>query len=324
MTLQVRPYMPGDEQAWDDFCAASHQATLLHTRRFLGYHGDRFRDRSLLLEEEGRCVGLLPAAEHPRERACVVSHPGITYGGVVHQGALRGDRMLAALGAVAEHYRAQGMSRLVYKAVPAFYHRTPANDDLYALFRLGAKLARRDLSSTIDLLHRLPVSERRRRSLKKARKAGIALAEGAAHLPALWEVVADNLARKHGTQPVHTVAEITLLAGRFPQDIRCVCGTLDGRVVAGVVLFETPMASHAQYIASSEAGYDVSALDAVFEHCIEQAAAAGRRWFDFGICTEEAGTVLNDNLYRFKSEFGGGGTVHDFYELELGGMQHVA
>lgn len=314
----VRPYQAADQESWDALCAQAEQATLLHTRRFLSYHGDRFVDRSLLIEEDGTLVGLFPAAEHPADRTHVVSHPGITYGGILHAGALRGERMLNALAAVTDHFSGQGCARLTYKVVPSFYHSIPSQDDLYALFRLGATRVRCDLSSTIDLSRRGPVSQRRRRSLKKAQKAGVGILTGTACLPALWDVLTENLARKHGVAPVHSISEITLLSERFPENIQCVCAQLDGEVVAGVLLFTTPTAHHAQYIASSEAGYQVSALDMVFEHCIEQASALGKRWFDFGISTESGGTVLNENLYRFKTEFGAGGSVHEFYEIELG------
>ncbi len=319
MSVTVRPYAAEDAERWDAFCAQADQATLLHTRRFLGYHGDRFADRSLVLEADGRWVGLLPAAEHPADRSLVASHPGITYGGVLHAGALRGERMVAALEAVRAHYAAAGYSRLLYKAVPTIYHRQPSQDDLYALFRLDARRTRCDLSCTIDVAHRGAVSERRRRGLKKALKAGVAIATGDHLYAPLWDVLADNLARKHGVKPVHTLAEIQLLAGRFPDAIRCVAAMAGERVLAGVVLFVTPGVVHAQYIASSAEGYDVSALDAVFDHCITATREQGRRWFDFGISTEEAGRVLNEGLYAFKSEFGGGGVVHEFFDLALQG-----
>lgn len=317
MSISVRPYVPNDADAWDAFCKDSFQATLLHTRRFLSYHGDRFTDRSLIIEDEGKWVGLFPAALSPGEATCVVSHPGITYGGMLHQGGLRGERMVTALEAIRRHYATQGCAKLMYKAVPTFYHQAPAQDDLYALFRLGAQRTRCDLSSTIDLLYRLPVSERRRRGLKKALKAKVEIVEGRQYLATLWEVLTDNLARKHGLTPVHNLYEIKLLAERFPENIHCVCGLINDTVVAGTLLFITPTTYHPQYIASSETGYDVSALDTVFEHCIEAAQLKGKRWFDFGVSTEESGLVLNDGLYRFKSEFGAGGTVHEFYELNL-------
>jgi lipid II:glycine glycyltransferase (peptidoglycan interpeptide bridge formation enzyme) len=99
---------------------------------------------------------------------------------------------------------------------------------------------------------------------------------------------------------------------------------MDCKVVAGVLLFITPTAHHAQYIASSGTGYAISALDLVFEYAIKAARNQDKRWFDFGISNENEGKLLNDGLYRFKSEFGGGGTVHEFYELKLdAGMIHA-
>lgn len=315
MNLLVRLYQPSDAAAWDAFCARAHQATFLHTRCFISYHGNRFQDASLILEDDGRWVGLLPAALHPEDARCVVSHPGLTYGGLLHAGALRGERAIEALAAIRDYFASQGFSRLVYKAVPAFYHTAPAQDDLYALFRLGAARVRCDLSCAIDLAHRLPPSERRRRGLRKASRSGVKICEGPEFLPALWDVVTNNLQRKYRVLPVHTLEEITLLAERFPDNIRCVVALWSGELVAGTVIFSTIVADHAQYIASSEKGYEAAALDAVFEHCIASATNNGKRWFDFGISTENSGLVLNEGLYRFKSEFGGGGVIHEFFEL---------
>lgn len=317
MRLTVRSYCQNDADAWDRFCAESLQSTLLHTRRFLSYHGDRFADRSLIIEDEGKCVGLFPAALSPSDISLVISHPGATYGGVLHQGGLRGERMIEALTIIKRHYASMQLTGLLYKAVPIFYHSAPAQDDLYALFRLRAKRTRCDISSTIDLKHRLSVSGRRRRSLKKAVKAGVKIVEGSQYLPALWDILFENLDRKYGLSPVHDLAEIMLLVSRFPEYIRCVCAEVNGKVEAGTILFITPTTDHAQYIASSEAGYDVSALDAVFEYCIQIAQQNDKRWFDFGISTEGGGLILNEGLYRFKSEFGAGGSLHEFFMLAL-------
>ena len=141
--------------------------------------------------------------------------------------------------------------------------------------------------------------------------------EGRQHLPLLWEVLRENLKVKHGAKPVHSLEEILLLIDRFPDNIRCICACLKSQLVAGVVLFVTPTAYHAQYIASCDLGHEISALDFVFDSAIDAAANHGRRWFDFGISNEDQGKVLNDGLYRFKSEFGGGGAVHEFYDLDL-------
>lgn len=317
MTLTVRRFEPADAEAWDRFCEGSLQATFLHSRRFLSYHGDRFEDASLIIEDDGECVGVFPAAVAPSNGMTIVSHPGATYGGVVHQGALGGEQMVHTLHAICRHYTEAGYLQLSYKAVPSVYHRAPAQDDLYALFRLGFDRVRCDLSSAIDLANRLPVSNRRTRARKKAVKSGVRVVFDAKYKVCLWEVLSENLKSKFDTKPVHTLDEIIILSERFPENIRFACAVVDERVVAGVVLFETPTTSHAQYIASGAEGYATCALDAVFESCIASSHEAGKRWFDFGISNENGGWVLNKGLYEFKSGFGGGGVVHEFYDLQF-------
>ena len=109
MSVHVRHFSPAEAGVWDAFARGAHQATLLHTRAFLSYHGDRFRDLSLfVLDEADRVIGLLPAAAHPKDAKCVVSHPGSTYGGVVHQGELKGEKMAEALTAIANFYAQAG------------------------------------------------------------------------------------------------------------------------------------------------------------------------------------------------------------------------
>lgn len=317
--MVVEPFVPGkDDEQWDAFVREVPVATILHTRRFLSYHGDRFRDRSVWVrDEKGRSLAVFPAAQAPKDTRLLVSHPGATYGGVLCSPKCRGEDVVRAFQALAGFYGSQGFSRMLYKAVPHIYHFRPFQDDLYALLRLGARRVRCNLSACIDLAHRGKVAERRKRGYKKARKAGVQVAEGKEYAAALWEVLKDNLQRKHGTSPVHTLEEILLLHSRFPEEIRFVVALLDDTVVAGVVLFESRMVSHAQYIAASEEGYRVSALDMVFEHCIASAMEQGKRYFDFGISNEDEGRALNEGLYTFKTEFGAGGVVHEFYELDL-------
>jgi len=316
VSLQIIPYAPDAELAWDDCCAGAVNATLLHTRRFLGYHGDRFIDASTMIVDAGQVRGVFPAAQSPADPKLVVSHPGATYGGVVHQGWLSGTRMLAALTALAAHYQSRGYQSLLYKVIPHIYASAPAQDDVYALFRLGAKRVRCDLSCALDLARRQPLDVQRRRGLKKAQKV-VTLSRDPSHLGALWAVIADNLARKHGAKPVHSPAELALLMDRFPHHIALRCALIAGQVQAGVVVFKTSTVWHAQYIAASESAYTVSALDAVFDAVIQEAQLSGASYFDFGISNEQDGQVLNDGLYRFKSGFGGGGVAHEFYEINF-------
>jgi hypothetical protein len=51
----------------------------------------------------------------------------------------------------------------------------PAEEDLYALFRFGAKLMRRDVSATIDRRTRLPFTKGRHWGYKQAKKMALRL-----------------------------------------------------------------------------------------------------------------------------------------------------
>lgn len=312
--LEILQYDDSLAERWDEHCRRSINGTFLHTRRFLSYHGDRLRDRSVVVLHDGELVAILPAAEAISDQSLVVSHPGATYGGFVHDGWLTGQRMLDAVEGVVAHFHASGFSAFRYKAVPYVYANCPAQDDSYAFFRLGATRVRCDLSSSIDLGGRRTPSQRRRRALRKAR-SNVVVIDGLGLLPAFYEVLVENLDNRHGARPVHRLDELQLLADRFPDEIALSVATVGERIVAGVLFFQTARVVHAQYIASTREGQEVSALDAIFEDAISAAAIGERRYFDFGISNEDEGLILNEGLYRFKTEFGGGGVVHEQYEI---------
>jgi Acetyltransferase (GNAT) domain len=326
MTLTVRRYETRDVEEWDSLVAASWNGTFIHGRRFLSYHGQRFRDSSLVIEDDkGNMAGVFPAAVDPAQDDTIISHPGLTYGGVVHRGPLRGGAMLEALQAIAEAYRAAGFRRLIYKAVPHVYHKVPSADDLYALFRLDALRYRCDLSAAIDLASHVRLRKNRRNDLGNARRACVRIETGLSYLEAFWAVLEKNLRTKYDARPVHTLEEITRLHNMFPEQIECMVGKANDEVVAGVVLFRAERVTHLQYSSSTVSQFAdsrarrvaASAHTAVLARAIEDSKDRGARYFDFGASNEREGRVLNQGLYQFKASFGAGGVVHEFYELRL-------
>lgn len=319
MKLQLDRFDDARDSAdWDALCATAPMATLLHTRRFLSYHGERFLDESRVLRDEKQHIlAVFPAARLPGQPDIVCSHPGATFGGLVHAGNLLGEDLLQALALIAADYQRKGFTGLRYKLTPHIYHRWPAQDDQYALWRLGAELQRCDLSSTIDLDDRREPGSRRRRALKNAQAAQITISENSALLEAFWPVLTTNLASQHDARPVHALQEMQELMRRFPDQISLLTAVIGGALEAGILLFNSARVSHAQYIACSPEGREHHALDALFEHGIARARQHGCRYFDFGISNEDDGRRLNRGLYQFKSEFGGGGAVHAFLHLAL-------
>ena len=319
-SFALQAYTPGLAERWDRFVTASWNGTLLHTRRFLSYHRDRFEDHSLVVTDTtaDRIVGVFPAARDPRDPAVVASHPGATYGGLVRDARLSGEGAVALFSMLRDTYRARGFERLRYRAIPRVFQRKTAEDDLYALFRLGARRDRCDLGAVVDLG---PEGlERPRIRAETSLRARTELARGNTLLPAYWPVLEASLAARHAAKPVHTLDEIRHLADLFPTQIECICQTdrATGEVLAGVVVFKViEQTWHTQYIGASAHGHEIDATKLLFVELVKLAFAEGATALSFGISTEQGGAVLNTGLFTFKSRLGGGGMVHESYELDL-------
>jgi Acetyltransferase (GNAT) domain len=314
----VRAYEPANAGEWDELVARSVNGTFLHTRRFLGYHGGRFRDRSLLVTDgRGRLAGVFPAAEDPAGPAAVSSHPGLSYGGLVHDGSLAGASMISAFGEIAAHYRALGYRWLRYKAVPYIYQAAPTGDDLYALFRLGASRAGCDLAAVVDLDRRGPVRADRRRAGRRAAEAGVSVQAGWAQITGFWQLLEASLAGRHGAAPTHSLAEICDLHDRFPDRVILVTASAHGQLAAGCLFFFAGQVLSGQYLAATAAGRAAGASDPAIEHGLRLARDLGCRYVSFGTSTLQRGGWLNESQYDYKLSFGARGLTHDHYKLTL-------
>jgi hypothetical protein len=309
--VEVRRYRSEMADAWNAFNAVAVNGHFLFDRAFMDYHADRFTDASLVVDEAGTLVGLLPLNRAGHE---AWSHQGLTFGGLIH-GGLGAKAVMDALEACADHLRSEGVTTLGYKPLPWIYPRSPAQEDLYWLFRRDAQLVRRDVSAAIDYRARGHVSSRRLRGARKAQKAGVRL-QRSQDWAGFWQLLEVVLAERHGAAPVHSLAEIELLAGRFPEQIALYAASGDGALQAGVVMFRSSQVAHAQYIAVGNAGRETGALDALFEQLIALHATT-HRYFDFGISNTDQGRVLNEGLMRQKEEFGASAVVHDVYRVAI-------
>ena len=314
----IRPFTGEWRADWDELVARSANGTFLHTRAFLACHGDRFRDRSLMVTgPKGRLAAVFPAAEDPDDPTMVISHPGLPYGGLVHDGSLYGPAMLGVLAEIADGYRSLGYTRLRYKPVPHIYHRRPAGDEAYALYRLAARREGCDLAAVIDVADRGKVRADRRRGLRLAAAAGVRAAEGWRDAPAFWRVLEEHLAARHGAAPAHTLAQLEYLHERFASQVTLVTAKAGGEVLAGCLFFGAGRVLHAQYTAASPAGRAVHATGPAIEHGIALARDRGFRYVSFGTSTRERGARLEESQYDFKCSFGARGIAHEHYRLTL-------
>lgn len=311
--IEVVPYRAAEHrELWDGFIREAKNGVFLFERGYMDYHADRFEDASLLFFRDRRLAAVMPAS---RDGDRVVSHGGLTFGGVVSGLRMSTPVMVELFDELIEHLRSAGAALLVYKAVPGFYHRVPAEEDLYALFVKGARLTRRDVSSVVAMERRPRPAKGRRWAAKAVRERGIEV-ERSRDFAAFMALEEALLGAKYGRRPVHTAAEMELLAGRFPENIHLFTAVRGEELLAGVIVYESERVAHAQYIGASEEGKRLSALDAVLGFLLDE-VYAGKPYFDFGISTEREGRHLNVGLIANKESYGARAAVYDFYELAL-------
>ena len=313
--MQVILYQCGFQQfeEWNAFVAQSKNGTFLFDRRFMDYHADRFQDYSLMFYDEDRLLAVMPANV---DGDTLITHGGLTYGGLVMSPRIRAAQVCEIFRNLNDVLRLQGFHRVVYKAVPWIYHQQPAEEDLYALTSVcHAHLTIRDISSVIFGDRKMCFSGSRKDGIRKARRKGLEVREST-DFATFWQILNDNLTSKYGVHPVHSAAELELLHGRFPNQIRLYM-VFDGETpLGGTVLFLTPQVLHTQYISATQEGKACGAIDLLFDHLIHQ-VYSDYRYFDFGKSTTSDSADLNEHLIFQKEGFGARAVCYDTYEWTL-------
>jgi hypothetical protein len=311
--MNIVKYDPNFKYEWDEFVKSSKNSHFFFLRDYMEYHGDRFQDFSLMVfNEKKQLISILPANV---KDSVLYSHQGLTFAGFIVSDKMKTEKMLEFFDVLKGFLKELGIEKLIYKCIPHIYHIKPSEEDRYALFINDAKLIRRDVTSTINLAELVIYSNRRKRAIKKSQKEGVTYQESH-DFAAYWLLLNDVLNQKHDTHAVHSLEEIKLLHSRFPQNIRLFLAYRNGELLAGSVVYETQTVAHTQYLANSNLGREIGALDGLVDFLIKE-TFKHKKYFDFGISTESQGQELNVGLISQKEGFGARAIVHDFYELSL-------
>jgi hypothetical protein len=290
--VRAERYDPSARDTWDALVGRARARHFMFKRPYMEYHAERFADASFVILLDDRPVAAFPASRQGDE---VVSHGGLTFGGLLSDSELTTVRTIEALEAITTALRADGVRTLTYKPVPHIYHLAPAEEDLFALHTAGARLAGRELTVAIPAGRRPEYSTERRRAIQRGRGGSITLG-GDGRVEEFMALTRTVLRERHGVEPVHSATEMRLLADRFPDCIRLFTAAEDGQIVSGVLIYETPSVAHAQYIVAGQRGRELRANDALFDHLLRDVYSD--RWFDFGISNERNGD-LNAGLLRW-------------------------
>lgn len=314
-TIHIVKYDGSSAEAWRSIVLVADNGHFMFERTYMEYHKERFEDCSFLVFQDEKLIGAFPGnirgdAWH--------SHGGLTFGGLLMLPKFN------RISVVKEIYDALfatlidlGVKTAFIKPVPWIYHRVPAEGEIYTLNSFAKKGCVTEVTTTADLRAEVKPSSLRIRGRKRALKAGFCVAQSDGY-SSFWEILSARLQDKYDRAPVHSCEEIVLLASRFPEQIKLfVVEDKNAVPQGGAVIFETETVAHAQYISATPDGMNNGALDLLFLEIIEQYRSIGKRYFDFGISTENDGQYLNEQLASFKEGFGGRSVVHHKFEITL-------
>ena len=89
-------------------------------------------------------------------------------------------------------------------------------------------------------------------------------------------------------------------------------------MLGGIVMYVDDVVAHAQYISATLEGKRTGAQDAILNYLINDVYRE-KRYFDFGISTEDEGRYLNPGLQQNKESYGARAVTYDFYKLHIPG-----
>lgn len=315
MEFDIQRYTPEWAERWNQFVARSKNATFLFDRRYMDYHQDRFSDSSLLFIRDGEPYALLPAN---RVGATLYSHQGLSYGGLIMSEQCTTKKVCHLFTELCDYLHADGINKVVYKAVPWIFHQLPSEEDLFAIsLCCKARLVGREVSSTLMPSKPVVWKRDRRYAAGKAERNGISISRNEQEYAAFWDVLSDNLLRTHGATPVHTLQEMELLHSRFPEQIQLwVAHDENGQLLAGTVLYVSSEVVHSQYISATPEGKHLHAVDALYHHIISNAFSEAH-FIDLGTSNMPHNNELHESLIYQKEGFGARAVCYDTYEWEI-------
>lgn len=308
----IQKYSSVNKEEWNSFIQNSRNGTFLFTRDYLDYHSARYKDCSFVFRKNSKLISVIAGTI---ENHVYYSHIGLTYGGFICATEVTAVEIYSFFQDLNKELSILGVKEVVYKPIPFIYHKNPSQDDVYFLFKMGAKIIACNISSVIIQSSRIKFTECRRRGIKRGINAGITICESERY-DLFWQILNDNLMQKYDAKPVHSIDEITFLKTHFPENIKLYMAYLENSPVAGVVVYIAKQTVRAQYISTTQIGRKTGALDYLFNELINK-IFIDTLFFDLGSSNGNNGHFLNENLLFSKEGFGGRGVVYETYSYSL-------
>lgn len=309
---KIEVYSENDFELWNDFVAKAANATFLFHRNFMDYHKDRFHDYSLLIYNNNELIALLPANKVENE---LHSHQGLTYGGLIIAQMVSEKEVGYIFNALLEFLKSKAFALLCIKQLPDFYFISSSNKAIPS--KLSDKVFKSNKILAADLKVELNFHKSKLKNFRKAERNNVDLRESET-LDDFWnKILKPKLKEKYNSKPIHTLAEISYLKDKFPNQIRQFNAYLNDEIIAGITLFDKGNVVKSQYGAASQIGEDNKAIDYLFIRLLNKFKNEGKSFFSMGTVSNTSKKGYNEGMLKQKQELGCKVFEQDIYKMTL-------
>lgn len=298
----------------------------INTFNYLGYHPQqRFQDDSVVVIDRGSgdIKGVMIAAYDGQDG--ITSYPGTTFAGPIVDRTSKFADIKAIMDHMLDYYeRRYRIIRI--KKIPEYYTKQPFQLIDYILLHRGYSYGMTALANIIrigqldseDDIFALFRSKRRNQVRKVIKEEKYIFVENDEIREDVWINMNKNLQEKFKAKTTHTLEEIRDLKKRCPDNIKAYyVDTVQGEYGAFALIFLFKNVFHTQYLdVNYEHTGDYPNLLLILE-LIKLARKMKYEYFSFGASTENGGAVLNQGLYNYKAEYGGGDILLPMYTKKM-------
>jgi hypothetical protein len=293
---------------WDKFVFTSINGTIFHTRKFLNYHPtNRFIDTSILIYKNNKLVSVLPCCKNNDK---YFSHKGATYGGTVFSNEVFNIKDLKTIiDLIFEYYQ----NKIEFRIANTIYFFENTDSLLYLLSR--------KTKMSLELAWYIHVDKNIIESIKNVRNKQylINIVKGNEYSCCLYNddvsysdyynILSNNLQNKHNATPTHSLDELIRLKNSLGDKMGLfLVKDINGLIYSGIIFIKvTCMCWYTIYISKNiDTNKPNQTLLLIVSTMQKYAKAENVTYIDFGITTENQGSILNIGLSYYKeSSFSG-------------------
>ena len=328
--IEILKYSHNMNNDWDQFVSDSFNGTIFHKQKFLSYHIDRhFENCSLIFKKRGKIIAVLPAAIINQDNnKTFFSHPGASFGGIVHQYLSFKD--CTQIIDLAEDFCIKNdFNSMFIVQTPTIYNTCEQNEIVDYSLKLkdynnienyisNVLLINQDVKKQIN-----QISKNKNRTIsyyKTLIKKYSLNFKWVDDFKDFYPILIENK-KKHKARPTHSQLELEKLQKTFPNEVLQLMLYSNEIPIAGMTTFKANKKGAIIFYSMFDYKYNNMQPIALLMHYIIQWGQKNNLTFiDYGIShMPQADNPLtpSKSLIKFKEEFGCFGIIRNAYHKTI-------